>query len=133
MSEENVEVVLEAFRRFEAGDMTGLAKLFHPDITTTAAEGWPEQGPWIGRTAVVAQYERLTADWTEMRVRLSEVVADVGDWVVAQFSWQVRGAQSGIETSLDVASAIRLRDSLMVEIHNRWTREEALKAAGLSE
>ena len=133
MSEENVEVVLEAFRRFEAGDMTGLAKLFHPDITTTAAEGWPEQGPWIGRTAVVAQYERLAADWTEMRVRLSEVVADVGDWVVAQFSWQGRGAQSGIETSLDVASAIRLRDSLMVEIHNRWTREEALEAAGLRE
>jgi ketosteroid isomerase-like protein len=133
MSQENVEVVLEAMGRFEAGDIPGLAKLFDPDITTTAAEGWPEQGPWIGRTAVVAQFERLAADWSESRFLRNEVVADVGDWVVAQFSWQVRGAQSGIETRFDVASAFRLRDSHMVEIHNRWTREEALEAAGLSE
>jgi hypothetical protein len=31
MSQENVEVVLEGFRRFEAGDMSGLAKVFDPE------------------------------------------------------------------------------------------------------
>jgi hypothetical protein len=82
---------------------------------------------------VVAQFERLAADWSESRFLRTKVVADVDDWVVAEFSWQVRGAQSGIETRFDGAGAFRLRDSLMVEIHNRWTREEALEAAGLRE
>jgi ketosteroid isomerase-like protein len=133
MSEENVEVVLEAFGRFEAGDMPGLAKLFDPDITSTAAEGWPEQGPWVGRSAVIAQFERIAADWSEMRFGRTEVVADADDWVVVEFSWQVWGAKSGIESRVEVASAFRVSDSLIVEAHNRWNREEALEAAGLRE
>ena len=65
MSQENVEVVLEGFRRFEAGDMSGLAKVFDPDVKATAAAGWPEPGPWIGRRALFAQFERIAADWSE--------------------------------------------------------------------
>jgi ketosteroid isomerase-like protein len=135
MSRENVEIVLEAFERFEAGDIPGLAKLFDPDITTTAAEGWPEQGPWIGRTAVVAQYERLVADWTEMRVLLTEIVADVGDWVVVQFSWQVRGAQSGIETRFDPGVSDRLlvfdMRAVLLLMSSKTTRTSAPLLAAL--
>ena len=58
VSQENVEVVFAAFRRFEADDMTGFGALLDPGIVATAA-GWPEPGPWIGADALVTQLERI--------------------------------------------------------------------------
>jgi hypothetical protein len=62
-----------------------------------------------------------------------DLVADEGDWVVAGFRWQMRGAESGIETHFDVAVAVRVKEARVIEWHNRWTQAEALQAAGLSE
>jgi hypothetical protein len=81
MSQENVELVLEGFRRAEANDVEGGAALMHPEITATAVPGWPEPGPFVGRDAALAEYKRLT-DWGENRFSDIDVVADEGDWVV---------------------------------------------------
>jgi ketosteroid isomerase-like protein len=133
MADEKVELVLDGIRCFEARDMEGLAPLFHPEVELSALEGWPEQGPWSGRDAVIAQFERLAADWSEMRLTPGEVVAQADDWVVMEFRWEVRGAQSGLEAQFDVAGAFRIEDSMMREAHYRWNRREALEAAGLKE
>jgi ketosteroid isomerase-like protein len=132
MSQENVEIVLESFRRGEANDWEGSAALMHPEITATAVRGWPEPGPFVGRDAVLAETKRLL-EWGENRFTNIDVVADEGDWVVVSYRWHVRGAGSGIETHFDVASAVRVKDALIIEWHNRWNRDEALEAAGLRE
>ena len=49
------------------------------------------------------------------------------------YRWHVPGAGSGISTHFDVATAVRVKESRFIEWHNRWTRAEALEAAGLSE
>ncbi len=133
MSQENVEILQESFRRQEANDVDGIAALLHPEIRSTAVRGWPEPGPFLGRDANIAQLERNLADWEEHHVTDLDVVADEGDWVVAEFRWQVRGAGSGIETHFDVAVAVRVEDARIIEWHYRWSRDEALEAAGLSE
>lgn len=133
MSEANVEIVLECARRYEAKDFEGFAALCHPECRATPADGWPEPGPFVGRNAVVAQYERLAADWSEHHIGEMEVVADTGDWVVMTYRWNGRGMASGIETHIDVASAFRVEDGLLREMHNRWDTTDALEAAGLSE
>jgi ketosteroid isomerase-like protein len=132
MSEENVELVLESLRRAEANDVEGAVALMHPEITGTAAPGWPEPGPFVGRDAARAEIERLI-DWGEVRFTDIDVVADQGDWVLVAYRWHVRGAGSGIATQLDVAAAVRVKEGLIIEWHNRWSRDEALKAAGLRE
>ena len=133
MSQENVELFLEVLRCAEAKDADGVAGLLHPEIRSTAVRGWPEPGPFLGRDAVVAQFKRNVADWEDNRFIDIDVVADEGDWVVAEFRWEVRGAGSGIDTHFDVAAAIRVRDARIIEWHYRWNQAEALEAAGLKE
>jgi ketosteroid isomerase-like protein len=133
MSEENVELVLESLRLAEADEVEGVAGLMHPEITSTAVSGWPEQGPFVGRDAVLAATERLTETWGESRFTDIDVVADEGDWVVVAFQWHVRGAGSGIETHFDVVVAVRVKEGRVIEWHSRWSRDEALEAAGLRE
>jgi ketosteroid isomerase-like protein len=132
MSQENVEIVLEFIRRAEASDLEGSAALMHPDISATAARGWPEAGPFLGPEAALAELKRLV-EWGETRFTDIQVVADEGDWVVVAYRWRVRGEGSGIETQFDVVAAVRLKDAQVIEWHNRWSRTEALEAAGLSE
>jgi ketosteroid isomerase-like protein len=133
MSQENVEIFLESLRCSDANDVEGFAALLHPEIESTSVEGWPEPGPFVGRDAVIAQFKRNLADWDKHRFTDIGVVADEGDWLVAEFRWRVRGAGSGIDTHFDVAAAVRLKDVRIIEWHYRWSREQALEAAGLSE
>jgi ketosteroid isomerase-like protein len=132
MSQENVEIVLEGLRLAEANDLEGMAALMHPDISGTAARGWPESGPFLGREAALAETKRLL-EWGENRFTDIQVVADERDWVVVAYRWQVRGEGSRIETRFDVVAAVRLKEARIIEWHNRWSRTEALEAAGLSE
>ena len=133
MSEENVEVVLEGIRRFEASDFEGVSRRWHPDSWITGPEGWPERGPFEGRDAVLGQFRRLAADWGENRVSEIQVVADRADWVVLTFRWEVRGERSGAATASNLSAAYRLREGKISEAHFRWTPEDALEAAGLRE
>jgi ketosteroid isomerase-like protein len=133
MSEENVEIVLRGFRLIEADDFERWATLWHPESRATAPVGWPEQGPFVGRDAIVRQFERITSDWEEHHFENVELAADEGDWVVFTYRWCARGVASGIETDFDLAVATRVVDDSMVEAHFRWNRGEALEAAGLSE
>ena len=133
MSQENVEFVRHGFRLIEADAFDEWGALWDPQGRATAPAGWPEQGPFLGREAVVRQFERLTSDWTEHHFENLALLADKGQWVVFSFRWCTRGVASGIETHFDLAVASRVQDRKLMEGHFRWTGDEALKAAGLSE
>ena len=133
MSQENVEVVMEGIRRFESFDLDGVTRLWHPDSRITGPEGWPEPGPFEGRDAVIGQFRRLAADWGQQRVSDVEVITDSGEWVVVTLRWEVEGGKSGADTAASFAVAYRVNDRRMSEAHFRWTLEQALEAAGLSE
>lgn len=85
MSEANVELFREVLRCAEAEDADRFADLLHPEIRSTAVRGWPEPGPFLGRDAVLAQFKRNVADWEDNRATDIDVVADEGDWVVAEY------------------------------------------------
>src|SRR5437764_13584885 len=63
MSQENVEVVRAAFDAWNAGDMDALRQLYHPDAIVRSPEGWPEPGPFVGREAVMREFEQLREAW----------------------------------------------------------------------
>jgi ketosteroid isomerase-like protein len=133
MSQENVEITLESFQRFRPSGLDEWARMLHPDAEITAPNGWPEQGPFIGREAVLRQFKRMVADWSEVRFEDIELAAESGDWVVMTWRWITRGATSGITAEFDLAGAFRIEDGLIIEGHFRWNRDEALGAAGLTE
>jgi ketosteroid isomerase-like protein len=133
MSQENVDVVLEGFPLFEAEDFDGLTRLWHPDGRVTAQEDWPEPGPFEGRDAVIEQFRRLASDMGQHRFREVKVLAEDESWVVVAFVWDVRGAGSGAAVASKMAAAYRVTGGQIIEANFRWTPEEALEAAGLSE
>jgi ketosteroid isomerase-like protein len=131
MSQENLEIVLAALNRFEEGKP--FRTRWAEDAFVTAPDGWPEAGPFVGRKAILRQFERLRSDWAENRITEIDVLAEEGEWVVIRVRWQTRGAGSGIENEVDVAMAFRVRDDHLVEGHARWDPADALEAAGLRE
>ena len=131
MSEENVEVALETFRRFDAADFEAWAKLWHPQGRATAAAGWPEQGPFEGREAVVNQFKQMYENWSDYRFEDVEVVQTTGQWVVISWRLWTRGIGSGLESQVDLAVAMQIEDGQVVQGHFRWNADEALAAAGL--
>ena len=62
MSQENVEIVRAAFEAWNAGDMDALRELYDPDVIVRTPEGWPEPGPFVGREAVMRQFEQTARD-----------------------------------------------------------------------
>ncbi|HEX2128722.1 MAG TPA: nuclear transport factor 2 family protein [Solirubrobacterales bacterium] len=132
MTRENVEVALECFRRFDAADLGPFAELLHPHVRMTAAEGWPEQGPFQGRDASIRQFERLFGDWSEYSLEDVRVVRDAGEWVVVAWTMRARGRGSGLDVAMDVVGALRVEDGQVIEAHYRWSPEAAFEAAGLA-
>jgi len=132
MSEENVAIVLEGFERYEAGE-SDVEGRWHEDGVLTGPEGWPEKGPFEGRNAIRAQFDRLGSDYAETRFTDIQVIAQRGEWVVVRFTWRTRGQASDIQTAADMVAAIRVQDGRVLEGHYRWHAADALEAAGLSE
>jgi ketosteroid isomerase-like protein len=133
MSKDNVAVVLEGLRLFEASDVDGMARLWYPDVRVTAPEGWPEPGPFEGRNAVFGQFRRLATDWERQSISEVDVVADRAGWVVVTFRWEVQGVRSGVATATQMAASFQVTDGRISEAHFRWKSEQALAAAGLLE
>jgi ketosteroid isomerase-like protein len=130
---ENAEIVLESYRLFEAEDFEGLEAQWWPHGRMTSPEGWPETGPFENRDAVMGQFRRLAADMGQHAFRDMEVVAERDGWVVLSFIWQVQGAGSGVPVATKIVMAAHLEGGRYVEAHYRWSVEEALKVAGLTE
>ena len=131
MPEKNVETMLEVFRLGAVESFDRLAALLDPDVRMDGLDDWPEPGPFIGSDAVVAEFKRVRADWTEQRFEDIQIIASNRDWVVTEYRWHVRSA-SGLEAEFDFAVAARFVRDRIGELHFSWTRARALEAAGFA-
>jgi len=109
--------------------MEGLAELYTPDAVGFAMDGWPETGPFVGREAVMRQYERLHESWEHHSVEVRQTASD-GDWVAVEWLWKVRGAASGIAQEVSMSGSYRISGTKIAEVRFFWTWDEALQAAG---
>src|SRR5262245_50056216 len=117
MSSDNAEFVLETFHRFSADDLTRWGERWHEDARSTPADGWPEPGPFVGRDAIVAQFENLFADWSEYEITDVQLVADADPWVVVTWRMNTRGAASGLEATLEMGTAFLIDGGRIREGH----------------
>ena len=99
MSQENVAVVKALFEAWNAGDMDAVRELYDPHVIVREMEDWPEPGPFVGREAVMRQWEVMREAWDADELKLItkkiKTLADSGplsmdqldsllrEWVVA--------------------------------------------------
>ena len=131
MSQENVEVVRAGFAAWNAGDMDALRELHDPDVIARAIEGWPEPGPFVGRDAVMRQFDELRATWDADALEPISEFIDAGERVVVRMIWH--GAGFGPEANLEFTQVCTVRRRRIFYLEFFWDHAEALEAAGLSE
>ena len=130
MSQENVEIVRAGIEAWDAGNMDAFLDLLGPDVILRGAEDWPEPGPFVGREAVLRQFDqqRETFD-TNALERIGDFI-DAGDRVVVRMVW--RGVGHGPEASLELTGVHTLREGKVVLLEYFWDHAKALEAIGLT-
>lgn len=104
MSEQNVEVVRRAFEAYNRGDLDAAVADFAPEFE----------------------------EFEDARVVVDDIT-DAGDQVLVSVSTRGRGRRSGVEATWSVWQLWTLRDGKIVDGLGFTSRDEAYKAAVLSE
>ena len=134
MSEENVEIVRNAFAAFKRGDIDGVLRLCDEDIVITQPPDRPGVPPeQRGHRGVVEALAIWPEQWDEYRIELLRVDAAPGGKVFVGQRSSGRGKQSGVEVDMDFSFVFTLRERKISEWRLFISEEQALEAAGLRE
>ena len=131
MSQENVEIVQAVYEAWNSGDMDSLREVCDPDVIMRVPEGWPEPGPFVGREAVMRQFEQLRETFDATSVRPISDFIDAGDRVVVRLAYHGEG--HGPEMNFEMTQVITVRNGKILYREYFWDHAEALEAVGLSE
>jgi ketosteroid isomerase-like protein len=131
MSQDNVEIVEAIGDAWNAGDTEALRELYDPDVIVRAPPGWPEPGPFVGREAVMRQWERNRESWDEDTFEAVGDLIDAGDRVVVRLMWT--GLGRGLRTQLEFTAVYTVRNGKISYQESFWEHADALEAVGLSE
>jgi ketosteroid isomerase-like protein len=133
MSEENVEIVRNAFAAYERGDMEAVLRLADEDIVITqpSVPGIPAQQH--GHRGVLEAFAIWPEQWNDFRVEILKIDAAPAGKVIATVRNRGRGKQSGIEVDMEFSFVLTIRDAKVTEWQLFVQEDEALEAAGLSE
>ena len=134
MSQENVELVREAFEAFLRGDREKSAQLVDPEVEFHGTVGGLQEGQIAhGQSQIDQTFEAEDLEaWEERRLEAEEFM-DAGDVVVVLLHEYRRGRGSGVELEAKTAVVVGVSGGRVVRIKGYMDRAAALEAAGLSE
>jgi ketosteroid isomerase-like protein len=130
MSQENVELVKAAFEAWNAGNMDAYREFYDPDAILRSPEGWPEPGPFVGREAVMREWEQFREAWDADAVEPLKFIDAADRVVVRQIT---RGTGQGPEVNMELTNVMTVRKGKIVYQEFFWDHAEALETLGLSE
>jgi ketosteroid isomerase-like protein len=131
MSQENVEVVRATFEAWNAGDMDAIREQYDSDVIARAPEGWPEPGPFVGREALMRQWEQMREIWDADALELTSDFIHAADRVAVRMIW--RGAGYGPDVNMELTGVYTVRNGKIRTAEFFWDHAEALETVGLSE
>jgi ketosteroid isomerase-like protein len=133
MPSHNVEIVRRFAECWERGEWEEMVDLADPRVEQHGTVGGVEEGNVrFGVDAIQRDYESVEETWDEHRIEIQELI-DAGDRVVIFQREYLRGRISGIETVLDAAVVVDVRDGRVVRLQGFIDRDAALSAVGLSQ
>ena len=126
----NAAIVEAGIEAWNAGDMERFAEPFAAEVEMYVMPDWPEQGPFIGRDAVLRQYAGLRepSRGTDVVQTVTEPREVAPGRVLTTIVWEASG--SGPQMSFEMSVLFWLRDGLITRVEHFWTRDEALAVIG---
>jgi ketosteroid isomerase-like protein len=133
MSQENVEVVRQAYEAFNLRDLDALAELAEPDwVMDWSRSIGPHRGVYQGRAGVEEWIAAISEAFESFEILPLEYVA-AEDRIVIPTRVKGRGRGSGVVVDAEGATLWELERGKVARLTLYGTRQEALEAAGLSE
>ena len=134
MSQENVEIVREAFEAFLEGDQEKTAQLVDPALEFHGTIGGLQEGQIAhGQSEIDQTFESEDLEaWEERRLEPEEFL-DAGDDVVVLLHEYRRGKGSGVELETETAVVVTVSGGRVARIQGYMDRDAALAAVGLSD
>jgi ketosteroid isomerase-like protein len=133
MSEENVEIVRNAFDAFSRGDIEGVLRLCDEDIVISQPQELPGASrQQRGHSGVLEAFRIWPEQWDDYEIEILRI-ADIGDHVVVISRTGGRGKQSGVEVEMGFSYVLTVRDERIVELKIFMREDQALEVAGLPE
>jgi hypothetical protein len=111
--------------------MDALGGLWDADAILRMPEGWPEPGPFVGREAVMRQFQQLRETWDADALKLISDFIHAADRVAVRFVWH--GAGHGPESNIEATGVYTVRKGKIRTIDFVWDHAEALEGVGLRE
>jgi len=110
-----------------------MTDLLDPNVELHGTVGGLEQGKILRGISQISQAFETEDDevWDEHRIEPQEFI-DAGDRVVV-LQREFQRSKSGVETVIDTAGIVDLRDGRVVRMQGYMNPAEALEAAGLSD
>jgi ketosteroid isomerase-like protein len=132
VSPEKVELVLNAYARFNAGEPRPELWFWHEDAEYHASAEDPDSAVHRGIDAIRRQFASWLDAYPDLRVEPIESKEN-GDTVFLWVRFRGHGGESGVPMEMELAHVITMRDGRATRLVEYFDRAEALEAAGISE
>jgi ketosteroid isomerase-like protein len=132
MSQENVDVVRQAFELFNRGDTPMWLDLFDPSVVWHTSDDNPDVDTYHGREGLAELATTWRDMFEELRIEPHEFIAE-GDYVIASARVRGQGTSSGAEIDMSRTYTMRLHNGTTIEVWEHRTKGQALEAVGLRE
>jgi ketosteroid isomerase-like protein len=134
MSAENIDVVRAATEAMQRGDAEGALAALDPEIEWHATVGGVDEGRVArGHHEVAQGFLDYFEVWERIELRAEDFIDVGGEEVVVFFHEVAKGRKSGIVVETDTGTINTVRDGKIVRVRSYMDRDEALRAAGLSD
>ena len=131
MSQQDLELVLDRYARFNAGEKRPDLSFWHEDAEYHAAAEDPDSAVHRGIEAIRRQFASWLEAYPDLKVEPLESLENDGIvflWV--RFSGH--GGESGVPMEMELAHVITMRDGRAARLVEYFNRAEGLEAAGIS-
>jgi ketosteroid isomerase-like protein len=132
MSQETVELARRAYELFNARDLPAFFDVFDSTLVYRNRTDEPDARVFLGLEDYKGYVASFLDTFDDLRFDVHEVVG-LGDQVVVLTDLLGRGRESGAEVRGVYVFLLTIRDGRVVDGREYATKDEALKAAGLSE
>ena len=133
MSEENVEIVREAWTVFREQGIEGAVEYYAENCVVEALPDAPDPDTYEGRQGVRERHRFFHEAWGGLEWEPVEFINASDDIVVAVIAMRGRGQGSGAPIDVPMAFVYELRDGMVVRDRPFTSKDQALEAAGLRE
>ena len=133
MSQESIEVLERIRDAFNRRDLPAFLSCCDPDIEVVSDSALIGAPTYCGHAGMEQFFRDMAVAWEELRGDIHDVEALGNDTFVVISESAGRGKTSGAPFTIDSASHVTLRHGKLARWEFFASKEDAIKAAGLSE